>query len=121
MTVTAQFSEPDLGRLVRRFYAKVRLDPEIGPVFNNTIDDWDTHLDKLTDFWITVMLGVRRYKGNPLAAHLTLTLTPEMFDRWLTLWRETVTEVFAPPASDLLVAKAMQMSRNMQSVIFRRA
>jgi hemoglobin len=30
-----------LAELVSRFYARVRQDPEIGPVFNHGVHDWD--------------------------------------------------------------------------------
>ena len=41
----------DVGRLVRTFYARVRKDEVLGPIFNGIITDWETHLEKLTDFW----------------------------------------------------------------------
>ena len=49
MSVAQGITEEALGRLVERFYAKVRLDPLIGPVFNAAIDDWDEDKD-LTPF-----------------------------------------------------------------------
>jgi hemoglobin len=46
---TEQISAPEISELVDRFYAKVRLDPDIGPIFNATIDDWPAHLSLLKD------------------------------------------------------------------------
>lgn len=43
------------------FYAKVRVDPEIGPVFNDAVQNWDAHLALLKDFWSTVMLTTGRF------------------------------------------------------------
>ena len=40
----------DINKLVVTFYSKVRKNEEIGYFFNNTIQDWDEHLEKLTDF-----------------------------------------------------------------------
>ena len=37
--------EAGLTRLVDRFYAAVRADALIGPLFNDAIDDWPHHLD----------------------------------------------------------------------------
>ena len=51
-------SEEALGQLVQRFYARVRQDPLIGPVFNDAISDWPEHLQKLQAFWSSVMLHV---------------------------------------------------------------
>jgi len=44
-------SREDVALLVRAFYKKVRQDKTLGPIFNATIKDWETHLEKLTDFW----------------------------------------------------------------------
>lgn len=63
-------TEEALAALVGAFYAKVRRDPLIGPVFNRAIEDWDEHLPKLQSFWSSVMLGTGRYKGRPMPAHV---------------------------------------------------
>ena len=42
--------DDDLQRLVDRFYAVVRQDPVIGPLFNSAISDWPGHLEKLGAF-----------------------------------------------------------------------
>ena len=44
-------TEADLELLVNRFYAAVRQDPDLGPIFNDAIGDWPHHLGKLTAFW----------------------------------------------------------------------
>ena len=78
--------EAGLARLVDRFYAAVRADDMIGPLFNDAIHDWPDHLGRLTAFWSSLMLGSGRYKGMPMAAHLKHRdrITPQMFDRWLS-------------------------------------
>ena len=93
--------EKDLERLVDRFYAKVRDDQMIGPLFNSAVADWPEHLEKLTAFWSSVMLTSGRYKGNPMAAHVRhgSNIEPQMFDRWLALWSETATELLDGPAA----------------------
>lgn len=40
-----------IDRLVRRFYAAVRLDADLGPIFAARIQDWEPHLRRMTDFW----------------------------------------------------------------------
>ena len=49
-------SEAQLERLIPNFYARVRDDALIGPVFGGAIGDWQQHLAKLVDFWSSVML-----------------------------------------------------------------
>ena len=40
--------------LVRTFYARVRHDPLIGPVFESKVQDWDAHIGRLCTFWSSV-------------------------------------------------------------------
>ncbi|HEY0504277.1 MAG TPA: group III truncated hemoglobin [Lysobacter sp.] len=86
-------TQAHLAQLVDRFYEKVRLDPGLGPVFNAAIDDWPGHKHMLTQFWSSVALGTRSYRGNPMSAHRPHPIRAEHFDRWLALWRATALEV----------------------------
>ncbi len=116
----ADVTEESLGRLVRAFYAKVRRDPEIGPLFEAAVDDWDEHLEKLTAFWSSVMLASGRFKGRPMQAHMGQPIRPEMFGRWLALWDETTAEMFAPRAAAALQAKAHTIGQSLQLGLFYR-
>jgi hemoglobin len=120
MRPSPALDEAALPGLVDRFYARVRQDPEIGPVFNAAIEDWDVHLEKLAAFWSSVMLTTGRYKGNPFAAHLKHPLTPAMFERWLALWGETVDEMFAPEIAVQFRAKAQRIAESLQLGMFFR-
>lgn len=114
-------TEVEIQELVRRFYAKVRQDPMIGPVFEAKVEDWDHHLSKLADFWSSVMLTTGRYKGNPMLAHLRLkTVTPAHFDRWLALFAETAAEIFPPDAAREFIARAENIGRSLQLGMFYR-
>src|SRR5690242_16469933 len=83
-------SEDALKQLVETFYARVRQDPLIGPVFNDAIHDWPEHLEKLQAFWSSVMLTTGRYKGRPMPAHVKHAdrIDRASFARWLALWGE---------------------------------
>ena len=54
-------SENGLAALVEAFYARVRADAQLGPVFDGAIDDWPKHLEKLATFWSSIMLTSGRY------------------------------------------------------------
>lgn len=83
-------TEAEITTLVHAFYAKVRRDPMLGPIFDRHVDDWDHHLVKLVDFWSSALRGTRRFSGAPMPKHAALPgLTPELFQRWLALFRET--------------------------------
>jgi hemoglobin len=113
-------TEPAIAALVERFYAKARRDPLIGPVFNDAIEDWDEHLDKLRAFWSSVMLTTGRYKGNPMAAHMKLPIEPPFFERWLALWGETATEVFDRDTASLFQEKAGRIAESLKLALFYR-
>lgn len=84
-------TDEEVADFVRKFYAKVRRDDLIGPVFNARIEDWDHHLALLTDFWTSILRGTGRYSGTPMQKHVALPeLNPAMFERWLSLFDETL-------------------------------
>lgn len=115
-------SEEDLERVIPAFYARVRADPLIGPIFNEAIDDWDHHLDRLIAFWSSVMLTSGRYKGNPMAAHVKhrLSISPDMFDRWLGLWAEVTDEMLDAEAAAGMQAKARMIAESLKLGMFFR-
>ncbi|HEX8469018.1 MAG TPA: group III truncated hemoglobin [Allosphingosinicella sp.] len=115
MTGPSVITEEALGRLVERFYAKVRRDPLLGPVFIAAVEDWPEHLERLQAFWSSVMLTSGRYKGRPLPAHLKhgAAMTDERFSRWLALWEETTAELFAPEAAAELQLKARRIGESL--------
>jgi len=101
--------------LVHRFYACVRDDALLGPVFNAAIGDhWPEHLATLTNFWTSVLLASGRYKGNPMMAHLAIPqMDHQHFSRWIELWRQTTTEIFGAEISAALVTKASSMGERL--------
>lgn len=118
----AEVSEAQLAQLIPLFYARVRGDALIGPVFDGAIDNWSHHLHKLVDFWSSVMLTSGRYKGNPVAAHLKHlpTITPAMFERWLALWSEVTIETLPPGIALRLQEKAARIAESLKLALFFR-
>lgn len=60
-SVPSTITEAQISTLVDDFYARVRADDQIGPIFNAIISDWPHHLATLKDFWSTVLLTSGRY------------------------------------------------------------
>ena len=108
--------EHALHQLVGLFYARVRADDRIGPLFNDAISDWPEHLDKLQSFWSSVMLTSGRYKGRPLPAHIKHSdrMPPAAFEHWLMLWKQTTEELFEPAAAAALQDKAKRIAESLQ-------
>ena len=103
-----------LAELVDRFYERVRADPELGPVFNAAIDVWPDHKRMLTQFWSSVALGIRSYRGNPMAAHRPHPIRAEHFDRWLSLWRQTACDVLPPDQVERVYAYAEKIGYSLR-------
>ena len=83
-------TEDEVRQLVYSFYAKVRCDEVLGPIFNAHVSDWDHHLGKMVDFWSAILRGTARYHGTPMPKHAVLPdLSGELFQRWLALFRNT--------------------------------
>jgi hemoglobin len=114
--MTDMITEESLAELVPAFYARVRQDALIGPLFNEAVDDWGEHLGKLTAFWSSVMLTSGRYKGSPMVAHLRHidAIKPVMFERWLEIWAETTADLMPPEAAAAMQEKAARIAESLQ-------
>ena len=94
-------TEADIKTLVDSFYDKVNADPLLGPIFNDVAKvDWDHHLPTMYSFWSTLLFRTMTFKGQPLAKHLPLPVSPEHFQRWLALFKQTLNENFSGPKAD---------------------
>ena len=107
----------DVNILVNKFYAKIRQDELLGPIFNGHIpaENWPEHLEKLTDFWETNLFGIPKFKGNPSQKHASVdknmghTIEQLHFGKWLQLWFETIDELYEGE----LARKAKESARKM--------
>lgn len=87
----------DVHRLVHTFYARVRQDPLLAPVFDAQVTDWDAHLQTLTAFWSWLVLKQDGFSGSPLPKHARLpALTWAHFERWLALFHQTTDDLGLP-------------------------
>ena len=108
---TSGLDEAAIARLVDAFYARVRQDDLLGPVFNAAVHDWPAHTRTLTDFWCSVALRANRYRGNPMGVHRALSNIGEAhFLRWLALWRETVPQLVTGEGAERLVEHAERIA-----------
>ena len=120
MTPTGRLIPPELDEtmvaaVVAAFYAKARQDDLIGPVFNRVVpaDHWPGHIQTITDFWSSMLLGTRRYMGRPMPKHLAIPeLNDAHFQRWLVLFRETAEELCPPHVAALFVDRAERVAYN---------
>ncbi len=107
----------DIFLLVTSFYQAIRKDELLGPIFNHHLSDeqWPVHLEKLTDFWVTALLGEVCFKGNPSQAHVKVdkhmghNMSQLHFGKWLQLWFTTIDSLYEGE----LAQKAKNASRKM--------
>lgn len=109
-------TEQDVALLVPAFYARVRNDDLLGPIFDGAIYDWPHHLEKLEAFWSSVMLTSGRYKESPMAAHVRheKQMSKEAFGRWLQIWSETSSELLSPSAAAGFQERAARIAESLQ-------
>lgn len=114
-------SEEFISQLVDTFYDKVRAHPELGPVFDEVIQDhWHPHLQKMKLFWNSIALRTGTYRGNPMPIHKALTnAKPGHFAIWLALFRETLTEIAPnPQVVEYFMGFAVVMGERLSSAMF---
>lgn len=101
----------DIKLLVDTFYSRVREDKLLGPVFENQIkDQWEKHLETMYRFWQTLLLEDHTYYGSPFLKHMNLPIHAEHFDRWLTLFHQTVDDYFKGDGAEDAKWRASRMA-----------
>lgn len=101
--------------LVVDFYREVAFDDLLGPVFGEVAEvDWAVHIPRLIDYWCRVLLGDPGYDGRLLAAHAHVheqqAFEPELFDRWLQLFGDSVDRGWTGPFAIRAKAHAVHMA-----------
>ena len=113
-------SQKDVELLVHTFYKRVREHPEIGRFFNETIKDWDEHLEKLTKFWMANLFQEPGFQGNPMKAHIEVdqsfgnSIEQAHFGHWLQLWFSTIDSLFTGEKATM----AKERARNIAHITF---
>ena len=106
--------EAMIDRLVRSFYARVREDTLIGPIFAARITEWEPHLQRMCAFWSSVALMTGRYHGEPMQKHLPLPVDRRHFDRWLMLFEATARDLCTPKAADHFIERARRIAESLE-------
>lgn len=123
MTESQRPTETQIRRMVETFYRRVRDDDVLGPVFEERIgSEWDAHLDRMVDFWSTVLLASGRYRGDPIQAHRRIPgIASGHFDRWLELFRPVVHEIFPDGLAEDVYGRALRMRMVLERNLGREA
>jgi hemoglobin len=118
-----EITEATIKALVDDFYARVRRDPSLGPIFDRAIapEGWPAHLERMYAFWSSVMLTSGRYKGDPVGVHRRVTgIAPPLFGNWLNLFEATAVTLFVPELAERFVQAARRIAESLKLALFFR-
>ncbi len=101
----------DIKVLVDGFYDKIKEDELLAPIFNFRLSThWVPHLEKMYTFWNAALFGVKGYNGNPYMKHATMELDPEHFERWISIFNQTIDTHFQGPLVEEAKIRAAVMA-----------
>ena len=106
--------EAMIDAVVETFYAGVRKDRLIGPIFAARIDDWAPHLAQMKLFWSSVAPSTGVYQGRPMPKHMPLPIDARHFDRWLELFVETANSLCPPVAAKHFIERARRIAESLE-------
>lgn len=97
-------SESYISAFVETFYAAIREDDLLGPIFDERIADWPEHLAKMKRFWRSILFNSGEFSGNPMLKHMIIpAIGEEHFAHWLTLFYATLRKLEDDPRATSLV------------------
>lgn len=112
-----KITQGDITRITQAFYADVRKDDLLAPIFASKIApaDWDDHISHIGIFWGSVFLKTGAFQGNPMRKHLALSgLTPEHFTRWLALFKSAGARTLSDEKAHAFFTMADRIARSFQ-------
>jgi hemoglobin len=112
-------TEASIKQLVDSFYAKVMEDTLLRPIFLQAIGEdpktWKFHMQRMNDFWSSIILGSGRYHGNPFQKHKDLpAFDVALFDRWLILFAKTAQEIHTEEVANRYIEKSNRIAESLK-------
>lgn len=99
-----------ISQMVETFYALIKDDKMLGPIFSERIDDWPEHLARMKSFWRSVLHNSGEFSGNPMLKHLAIPgLEFAHFAHWLDLFYATLRDLESHAEGTGLVAGRARM------------
>lgn len=105
--------------IVRTFYAKIRVHPTLGPIFNGALgtneDVWNFHEEKILRFWSNVLFREGNYGVNLMATHMEVpNIKDEHFTQWLALFDSVLLDLLPEETALLFSAKAHKIGSGLR-------
>lgn len=109
-------NDEDVKLLVDQFYDRVSQDELLSPIFNDVAQvDWEHHLPTMYSFWSSMLLRSATYKGRPWPKHAPLPVRQEHFERWVSLFCQTVDRLFQGPKANEAKSTALSIADTFQT------
>ncbi len=95
-----------VSELVERFYAAIREDDLLGPIFAERVESWPEHLSRMKSFWRSILFNSGEFSGNPMVKHVVIPgLEERHFAHWLMLFYATLRDLEGDPGASSLVGE----------------
>ena len=115
--------EAFISELVDTFYARIRANETLGPVFESAIGEaWAPHLQTMKQFWASIALNAGTYGGRPIPAHYKHLdkIKSEHFSIWLALFAQTLHDIApTPEAAAFFLERAERIGESFQNILFK--
>jgi hemoglobin len=106
-----------LAHLLRHFYSDIRQHKLVGPIFNEKIQDWPSHLETIGSFWARLTGGPSNFSGGMPAKHLPLGLNASHFHAWLQLWEFNCRAHLKTAEAQEMITLAHEIGRRLKAII----
>ena len=113
-------TEASIPKLVDTFYARVREDAVLSPIFESKLAGrWDEHMPRMYAFWTKILLGSGDFQSNVFGKHMALAgIERKHFVHWLSLFRLTAIEVFGIDDAKVPIQLAERIAASLQLGFF---
>ena len=108
-------TQEDIAKIVHEFYGKVLNDESLAPFFSGL--DFEKHMPKMIHFWSFALLNEPGYTTNVVEKHLHMPLKETHFQRWLSLFTETIDSNFSGEVANQAKQRAALIGWTIKSKI----
>lgn len=109
----------DLKLLIFEFYVKIKKDELLGGIFNKAIgSNWDLHMERMVNFWESILFHQKVYSGHPYPKHEVLPISPRHFEQWLKLFYKTVDAHFMGEKANEAKSRASEVAKVFMAKLF---
>jgi len=114
--VPVPITELSITQMVDMFYARVREDAVLSPIFESKLAGrWNEHMPRMYAFWTKILLGSGNFQSNVFGKHMALAgIEREHFIHWLALFRMSAIEVFGIDDAKIPIQVAERIAGSLQ-------